>query len=870
MDAYFEWLDIPRHKRPGVELPPHHYDLLDVELFSCNWTLIKSQCDRRMELVKSHELGPHATLTQKLLRELALARSVLLTPDRKAKYDTELRLALGLPEAESVGSPEISADVPSAMSEEWSDEVDERGEHLPSPRKKKKKTSKPKQPTESWATQLLTPRNVTIAAAGLAVGLLVFVFVPLVWWLLASPKVADSNRPDENSAVSQSIAEPQEPEVASPAPQVLVKEPSQPEVATAPPQMPVAIVPPKQVEPIESTPQNSQLLASNATAQPPVMTNNIGGVNQPGVTANALATTPVRPPIATGPRSFPPAKPPTQRIISIPPEKTTVTDSELFEFTKTVNRERSGALGHQEYLAFVQSHEFDARQQERVDQALEEWQRRDDEHLFRVGAQWLPETEVDSARDTVIDKVNQAEQLIMVGQYAQAYELLESASQDDPDGIKALYLLGLLFSLPAAGPNAADKAQDYFGKVLLREPDHPEALNSQAISLVKQASYPAAMSRFRRAADGLPDCSVVAHNVRRLLSLMTDKTYKPQGAVMRQCEELLADLERQGRVKSSYSRAGWLHMVPVFASQERAAKQANGQLGKRSSGVSFAVAPDLLVTSRRSVYSETLGVASEVLLTQIKNPDGQEIAGTVIFLADDADLAVVHAPRLGATPVSIARKPSVQGEMLSLLCRTSPNDPEMLRETVEVTAVPDAVRESVPRSYLMQLALPIPFAEGAAFNTNGELVSLVTGTFPNEKHSLLHGVTAEKTLEYLDQFWDEPGEPQIEAAPQKVEDATFRVVAEYEAGSQSLASLGLEGNAFNDRTCVVCNGRRVLDCLNRNCNNGQITESYIVTATVGVGAGARQVQERRTRQVRCNTCAGKGVRDCPACVNGTQ
>lgn len=85
-DPYHKWLAIP-----PKDQPPNHYRLLGVELFEPDLDVIESAADQRMAHVRSFQTGKNSALSQKLLNELAAARLSLLQPDRKARYDAELR-----------------------------------------------------------------------------------------------------------------------------------------------------------------------------------------------------------------------------------------------------------------------------------------------------------------------------------------------------------------------------------------------------------------------------------------------------------------------------------------------------------------------------------------------------------------------------------------------------------------------------------------------------------------------------------------------------------------------------------------------------------------------------------------------------------
>lgn len=85
-DPYYKWLAIP-----PKDQPPNHYRLLGVELFEHDLDVIESAADQRMAHVRSFQSGQNSALSQKILNELAAARVCLLNPQRKEKYDAELR-----------------------------------------------------------------------------------------------------------------------------------------------------------------------------------------------------------------------------------------------------------------------------------------------------------------------------------------------------------------------------------------------------------------------------------------------------------------------------------------------------------------------------------------------------------------------------------------------------------------------------------------------------------------------------------------------------------------------------------------------------------------------------------------------------------
>ena len=97
-DPYYKWLAIP-----PKDQPPNHYRLLGVELFEADGDVIANAADSRMAQLRLYQTGGHVNDAQRLLNEVASARTCLLNTERKVEYDGQLR-------AES-GSAEVVATV---------------------------------------------------------------------------------------------------------------------------------------------------------------------------------------------------------------------------------------------------------------------------------------------------------------------------------------------------------------------------------------------------------------------------------------------------------------------------------------------------------------------------------------------------------------------------------------------------------------------------------------------------------------------------------------------------------------------------------------------------------------------------------------
>lgn len=106
-DPYHKWLGI----RPE-EQPPNHYRLLGIALFEEDPDVITNAADQRMAHVRTFQLGHHQEASQRLLNEIAAAKTCLLQPDKKREYDAHLRQPLTTPASPGLSAPPLLARPP--------------------------------------------------------------------------------------------------------------------------------------------------------------------------------------------------------------------------------------------------------------------------------------------------------------------------------------------------------------------------------------------------------------------------------------------------------------------------------------------------------------------------------------------------------------------------------------------------------------------------------------------------------------------------------------------------------------------------------------------------------------------------------------
>jgi len=87
-DPYHRWLGIAKEQRP-----PNHYQILGVPVGEADLEVIEEAAVRQSAHVRTYQIGAHAADCARILNEIALAKTVLLSPQKKKDYDAKLRAA---------------------------------------------------------------------------------------------------------------------------------------------------------------------------------------------------------------------------------------------------------------------------------------------------------------------------------------------------------------------------------------------------------------------------------------------------------------------------------------------------------------------------------------------------------------------------------------------------------------------------------------------------------------------------------------------------------------------------------------------------------------------------------------------------------
>lgn len=111
-DPYRKWLGIP-----PKDQPPHYYRLLGIATFEDDPDVIENAAARQMSHVRTFQTSKqHGAISQRILTELSAAKLCLLTPERKAEYDDQLRE--GLAAAGQLSSTDAAGEVAAEAADE--------------------------------------------------------------------------------------------------------------------------------------------------------------------------------------------------------------------------------------------------------------------------------------------------------------------------------------------------------------------------------------------------------------------------------------------------------------------------------------------------------------------------------------------------------------------------------------------------------------------------------------------------------------------------------------------------------------------------------------------------------------------------------
>ncbi|HEX6985502.1 MAG TPA: trypsin-like peptidase domain-containing protein [Planctomycetaceae bacterium] len=553
-----------------------------------------------------------------------------------------------------------------------------------------------------------------------------------------------------------------------------------------------------------------------------------------------------------------------------PAEKRPATDAEVGRVLREAEALRSAGEALELLERFENRHSFAGDGRVRFEQELAAWRERAAKGLVRNGRDWVDPAEYGRAIAEADALVEQAFQLIRVGNAAASVELLEKAGRLDRNGIRADFVLGVIYAV--AGPAALEKAERHFQEVLRREPNHISAMNNLAIVLVKQREYDPALRHWRRAIELAPKTPAVSQNLGRLVAAASGRTLPMTAATLRRFSNAYAELTASGKGLPADPRTGWLLMPLYLPEREQDRHGGGGRLVDIGSGSGFVVAGGYVLTNRHVVRDEAFG-DHDAYAVIAPGDVNKEHAATLVAVSADADLAILRCPDLDAPPVPLESEPVARGSDVLILGYPEPGVTGVGLKLTQgiVTALP----EPSNRGMLLFDATANPGNSGGPVLTRrGGACGVLTAIYLTEQ-GYSAGVPSTRAIEFvrkvLPDWKPEPvpeGRLEWSEADARVGPSTVRILCRRQ---QVQVAIGgdrddLDG-CLEDRSCCVCNGAGAVNCPAQGCVNGAVSVSRQVPSGVNP-LTKRPIYETRFFRQPCPGCSGKGAVDCPHCHGG--
>ncbi|WP_417847752.1 trypsin-like peptidase domain-containing protein [Thalassoglobus sp.] len=580
----------------------------------------------------------------------------------------------------------------------------------------------------------------------------------------------------------------------------------------------------------------------------------------------------------------------------IPQVLTEISSSAFSSARKAFKQQTSARNAFILYEAFSKSYEFDEFQLERVNEELAEWRDRSEKNLYRLGTQWVTK----DVRDKAVAEGNQIIEAglnaISAGNIEGAVALFEQASRANPNGIRADYMIGLIYSLPFSNTIGPKNAQEHFERVVRRNPTHGAALNSLGIAQVKQNDYLNAFHSFRMASEVLPKCPEVIHNLSRVISLTKRKRLSPTEQILQKYESLFAELVASEKSQHIGENTGWLHMPPVFDQEERDEKlipnQAKDEVAtafiKLGSGSGFLVKPNYYLTNRHVAVHGDLGVADKIgVIISSPGGDTEEKFGQVVAVSKDVDLALLHVAESKGTPLPLL---DVTTPLASDVLILGYPLPAMFGSQLKATqgivsGLPDQSRRDSAPYYFFDAIADHGNSGGPILDRQGRVASILTIGIPDYYHGtkieakFTGGVPSIDAIKFLKKHLDDFPPDEIVAHEKqewadlvaKYSQGIVKVQVYYKSGVPNVAKADArspEGyNVLEDKTCIRCSGRALLQCNVKGCVNGKITQTSFRSGSVGLGNNRKIARVPVYNSIDCRNCRN-GLIKCPDCKDG--
>jgi S1-C subfamily serine protease len=322
------------------------------------------------------------------------------------------------------------------------------------------------------------------------------------------------------------------------------------------------------------------------------------------------------------------------------------------------------------YKFFMSDSETTTAEKERAQPRLEYWEQAVKDELVRVGKKWVPKAEADKLKEDADKLVAEAVELLDLKSYKKADEKLERASRIYPDHLESLFLLGL----GALLTNDVKGAEKRFSQCLSRAPNHVPILNNTALCSLLGKKFERAVKLWERAAAIEPENPSIAHNLGlfiadaaqgksmskadRAKAVAEASKAKSSGKlvfdftnvdrrVVDDASQLYAKLVADGKVPRSDPKRGYV-IMKLFQPQKAEGSSSPEESQVVGNGSGFVIWNGFVLTNRHVVEN-----ADGVVIQDPGNAAAEPLAGKVVAVSRELDLAIVECQGLKAPPVPV-------------------------------------------------------------------------------------------------------------------------------------------------------------------------------------------------------------------------
>lgn len=629
--------------------------------------------------------------------------------------------------------------------------------------------------------------------------------------------------------------------------------------------------------------------AAKVSAAPtlqPVAANSVASVAEPRLSVasdnvsaplqatDALPTEPAKPP-ATTQAVTTEEKPEVIEVATEQPdqqiEETPATDVEVRRVLKEADGKESADEAVKLLEQFDRRHALSKDQDKDFQQELAMWKDRAEKGLVKNGREWIPAGEYKQAIDEADTLVEQAFELIRLGNAQNSIQLLEKASRLDRNGIRADFVLGMIYA--TVGAAGWDKAEHHLQEVLRRQPNHISAMNNLAVTLVKKRDFDQALRHWKRAIELAPKTPAVSQNLGRVVTAASSRKLPMTSAQLRRFSDTYSELTALGKGPQADPHTGWLFMPLYLAEAEQARHHADGvaRLVDIASGSGFVFGDGYVLTNRHVVRDEAFGDHDAYAVIAPGDVE-KEYDAKLLAVSTDDDLAILHCPDLDLPAVPLETELLSRGSEILILGYPEPGVVGIGLKATQgiVTALPEASTDGM---LLFDATANHGNSGGPVLTRRGAVGAVLRAAILTEQEYSA-GIPSTKAIEFIQKILpDWKPVPLADArldwadVDSKVGPSTIRILCRRQevnvavGGNEKVAD-----NYLEDRSCCICGGASRVFCPAKACSNGLVSvprrEQVGYSELTGPIIGTRYYKEK------CSQCSGKGAVDCPYCSSG--